>query len=240
MLFVFTGCSNNIPESNPIDTMATTEQTSPSENTTVSTENTLSAETQETIAEETFPQETEPENIPEPNNEDLVEISKYIPNIVVELKYATTDNFTGVVIYDNNVAMLRYGTVKKLINVQKELNELGYTLVIWDAYRPKEAQFKLWDVCPDSRYVANPHKGFSSHSRGNTIDITIQKLNGDFVEMPTKFDEFSRLADRDYSDVSNIAKENSLLLETLMKKYGFKPYSAEWWHYSDTKSYDVV
>ena len=117
---------------------------------------------------------------------------------------------------------------------------MGYTLVIWDAYRPKEAQFKLWDVCPNGRYVANPHKGFSSHSRGNTIDITIQTLNGEYVEMPTGFDDFSMLADRNYSDVSQTAKNNSLLLENIMKKYGFKPYSAEWWHYSDSISYDVV
>jgi D-alanyl-D-alanine dipeptidase len=117
---------------------------------------------------------------------------------------------------------------------------LGYTLVIWDAYRPKEAQFKLWDVCPDGRYVANPHTGFSSHSRGNTIDITIQRFDGTPVKMPTKFDEFSSFADRDYSDIPQIARENALLLETLMKKHGFNPYAAEWWHYSDTTYYDVI
>ena len=191
-----------------------------------------------TIPTEPVIEETIPES--EPLDSDLVEIQSYIPNVVIDLKYATTDNFTGVIIYDDDVACLRYGTIKKLIKVQRELNDLGYTLVIWDAYRPKEAQFKLWDVCPDGRYVANPHKGFSSHSRGNTIDITIQTLNGEYVEMPTGFDDFSVLADRNYSDVSKTAKNNSLLLENIMKKYGFKPYSAEWWHYSDSISYNVV
>ena len=187
----------------------------------------------EPIIEETIPEQ-------EPMNEDLVEIQKYIPNIIIDLKYATTDNFTGVVIYDNNIARLRYGTVKKLMKVQEQLNDLGYTLVIWDAYRPKEAQFRLWEVYPDGRYVSNPHKGFSSHSRGNTVDITIQKLNGESVEMPTAFDDFSIKADRNYSDVSKEAKRNALLLENIMKECGFKPYSAEWWHYSDKTSYDVV
>jgi D-alanyl-D-alanine dipeptidase len=186
--------------------------------------------------------EEEVEVIPEvePLDSDLVEIQKYIPNIVIDLKYATTDNFTGVIIYDNISAQLRYGTLKKLIRVQELLNDLGYTLVIWDAYRPIDAQFKLWEVCPNSKYVANPHKGFSSHSRGNTIDITIQKLSGESVEMPTEFDDFSKLADRDYSDISKEAKKNSQLLEEVMKDCGFKPYSAEWWHFTDTIGYDVV
>ena len=98
----------------------------------------------------------------------------------------------------------------------------------------------LWEVCPNSKYVANPHKGFSSHSRGNTIDITIQKLSGESVEMPTEFDNFSKLADRDYSDISKEAKKNSQLLEEVMKDCGFKPYSAEWWHFTDTIGYDVL
>lgn len=177
-----------------------------------------------------------------PKDEDLVEINTYISNIIIDLKYATEDNFTGKQIYDSGQkAMLRYGTIVKLLEAQKELNSLGYTIVVWDAYRPTYAQFKLWDVCPDPRYVANPtNGGFSSHSRGNTIDISIIKLDGSQIEMPTGFDDFSKEADRDYSDISKDAAENSKLLEDIMKKHGFIPYSAEWWHFSDSDQYDVI
>lgn len=176
---------------------------------------------------------------PEPEDTDFVRVADYIPDIVVDLKYAAEDNFTGEVIYDFTDAWLRYGTVKKLMEVQKELSEYGLGLKIWDAFRPVSAQFTLWSIVPDSRYVANPNSGYSSHSRGNTIDLTLIGLDDFEVEMPTGFDDFSLRADRDYSDVSEAAAENSRLLEAAMTRAGFVPYSAEWWHYSDTVWYEV-
>ena len=71
------------------------------------------------------------------------------------------------------------------------LKEEKMYLKIWDAFRPTYAQFVLWDICPDSIYVANPNEGFSSHSRGNTVDITIVDVNGDELVMPTAFDDCS-------------------------------------------------
>ena len=177
---------------------------------------------------------------PEPSDDYMVLVLDYIPDMVIDLKYATTDNFTGQVIYENSEAYLRYGTVKKLMQVQEELKEKGYKLVLWDGYRPVEAQFKLWDICPDPTYVSNPNKGFSKHSRGNTVDITIVTLEGQAVEMPTGFDDFTKEADRDYSDVSATAAANSQLLEDIMTKAGFKGYRGEWWHYSDSTEYPVV
>ena len=172
-------------------------------------------------------------------NSDFVLVKTYIPNIIIDLKYATTENFTGQKIYSFTDAYLRYGTVQKLTNVQKELNELGFSLKIWDAFRPPSAQFTLWEICSDSTYVSNPYDGFSSHSRGNTVDITLVDKNGEEVVMPTGFDDFSTLADRDYSDCSKEATKNAQLLEQLMKKHGFKAYFGEWWHYTDKESYVV-
>lgn len=175
-----------------------------------------------------------------PAEEDLVRILDYIPTVYVDLKYATEDNFTGKVIYDFSDPYLRYGTVKKLMAVQDELLALGYSLKIWDAYRPVSAQFTLWEICPDPNFVSNPNKGYSSHSRGNTVDVTIVMADGSEIEMPTEFDEFSSLADRDYSDVSDMAKQNVLVLESAMSEQGFNCYFGEWWHYSDSVSYPVV
>lgn len=176
---------------------------------------------------------------PAPLDTDFVRISDYLPDIFIDLRYATEDNFTGQAIYDFRDAYLRYGTVKKLIAVQNELRSQGLILKIWDAFRPTDAQFRLWEICPDPNYVADPTKGFSDHSRGNTLDITLCYADGTELKMPTGFDDFSALADRDYSDCTPEAAANAKLLESIMTKHGFTGYSGEWWHYSDTDSYDV-
>ena len=183
--------------------------------------------------------EPEPDPIPEPDPADLVAVTDYIPGIYTELRYASDNNFTHQVIYSFSDAYLRYGTVQKLASAQESLEQAGYSLLIWDAFRPVSAQFKLWEICPDPAYVANPEKGYSSHSRGNTVDITLVTLDGEPVEMPTDFDDFTAMADRDYSDASEEAAANAQLLEETMAAAGFKPYSAEWWHYSDTEPYPV-
>lgn len=173
-------------------------------------------------------------------DDELVEVIDYIPTLYVDLKYATTDNFTGQIIYDFFDARLRYGTVVKLAAVQAQLAQQGYSLKIWDAYRPVSAQFKLWNICPNPVYVSDPNKGFSKHSRGNTIDVTLVKADGSEIEMPSGFDDFTALADRDYSDVSKTARVNVRLLEDTMTAGGFKGYSGEWWHYSDSTDYPVI
>lgn len=175
----------------------------------------------------------------EPLDTDFVRVTDYVPEITVDLRYAAADNFTGQVIYDFSDAYLRYGTVKKLAAVQAALAEQGYALKIWDAFRPPAAQFIMWEICPDGNYVADPNKGFSSHSRGNTVDLTLVAADGAEVVMPTGFDDFSKKADRDYSDVDPEAAANALILENAMTTAGFKPYFGEWWHFSDTDSYDV-
>lgn len=184
--------------------------------------------------------ELQPATAVTPSDEELVLVKDYIPDIYIDLKYATTNNFTGTVIYESDDAYLRYGTVKKLAEVQNELRNLGYSLKIWDAYRPTSAQYKLWEVCPNPEYVANPNNGYSNHSRGNTVDVTIVHADGSAVTMPSDFDDFSVLADRDYRDVSAEAAKNATLLESAMLSNGFSAYSGEWWHYSDTVSYPVV
>ena len=122
---------------------------------------------------------------PAVSDETLVYLRDSIPNLRIELHYATTANFTGRVIYDFTEPQLRYGTVKKLATAQRALREKGYGLLIWDAYRPVSAQFRLWEICPDSTYVANPNTGYSSHSRGNTVDVSLVTASGGSVEMPS-------------------------------------------------------
>lgn len=175
----------------------------------------------------------------DPRDDDFVRVADYIPDLAVDLKYAGTDNFTGQVIYNFSDAYLRYGTVKKLAAAADVLREQGYRLKIWDAYRPPAAQWKLWAICPDGRYVSDPNRGYSGHSRGNTVDLTLCLPDGGTVDLPTGFDDFTAKADRDYSDCTESQRANARILEEAMIAAGFKPYSAEWWHYSDSVNYPV-
>lgn len=194
---------------------------------------------QEVTAQEIITQEITTEK--EPEDDEYVLVNKYIPDIYVELMYATDNNFTGVRIYDFTDAYLRYGTVKKLANVQKELKEQGYSLKIWDAYRPFEAQQKLWEVYPDPNYVANPANGMKKHNLGGTVDITMVAADGSVISMPTEFDDFSLKADRDYSDIEDEeAVKNVMILQNAMENNGFTGYQGEWWDYSDTVEYEAV
>ena len=194
---------------------------------------------QEVTAQEIITQEITTEK--EPEDDEYVLVNKYIPDIYVELMYATDNNFTGVRIYGFTDAYLRYGTVKKLANVQKELKEQGYSLKIWDAYRPFEAQQKLWEVYPDPNYVANPSNGMKKHNLGGTVDITMVAADGSIIPMPTEFDDFSLKADRNYSDIDNEeAVNNVMILQNAMENNGFTGYQGEWWDYSDTVEYEAV
>lgn len=235
LLLTLTACGSRKPE----PTAAPTQPEPATTAATVVTE----APTEETTAATTIPEETEtvPPILcePEPEDGDFVKISDYIPTASQELFYATDRNFTGQVIYEFEDAYLRYGTVKKLLAVSRDLEELGLYLKIWDGFRPVSAQFKLWEVYPDPTYVANPTVGFSSHSRGNTVDLTLVDETGAELEMPTGFDDFSAKADRDYADCTEAAAGNAQILEILMEKHGFKGYFGEWWHFSDTVSYPV-
>lgn len=202
------------------------------------------ANIQETAAQEVTAQKIITQEITtekEPEDDEYVLVKKYIPDIYVELRYATENNFTGVKIYDFTEAYLRYGTVKKLAQVQKELKLQGYSLKIWDAYRPFEAQQKLWEVYPDPNYVANPANGMKKHNLGGTVDITMVAADGSIIPMPTEFDDFSLKADRNYSDIDNEeAVNNVMILQNAMENNGFTGYQGEWWDYSDTVEYEAV
>ncbi len=208
---------------------------------TISEETMLTEVTEMTTLPTQLPAEPETTlpTLPEPRDEDFVRILDYIPTASQELFYSTEQNFTGQRIYEFVESYLRYGTVKKLMLVSQELNQQGFYLKIWDGFRPVSAQFKLWEILPDDTYVADPRKGFSKHSRGNTVDLTLVDANGQELEMPTQFDDFSSKADRNYSDCTDLQRENAMLLQTTMEKYGFTGYYGEWWHFSDVDVYPV-
>lgn len=173
---------------------------------------------------------------------EMVDLQQYIPGVMVELKYSSNDNVFGQSVYSIHKAYLRRGTAEKLKGVQEELEARNLGLKVWDAYRPPAAQFRLWEIMPDRRFVVNPYEGFSYHSRGVAVDLTLVDQEGQELLMPSGFDDFSSRADRDYSDVSTQQRDNALLLEEIMLKHGFMSIHYEWWHFADKKrdSFTVV
>lgn len=155
------------------------------------------------------------------------------PDIIVDLKYATTDNFTGRVIYDFTTAIARIGTAKKLGKAAKALKQQGFHIKVWDAYRPTAAQEKLFEVVSDPTWVAKPDPNYS-HQKGVTFDLTLTDLDGNEVEMQSGFDDFTGKAVRDYPRTPTQEKNFQTLVKA-MTDAGFVGYENEWWDYRDNR-----
>ncbi|MDA3944934.1 MAG: M15 family metallopeptidase [Bacteroidetes bacterium] len=161
----------------------------------------------------------------------MIDLQAYIPNLVLDIRYATTNNFTGEIIYPQASAFARQPVAEALLNIQKDLAEKGLGLKIFDAYRPYAATLRFYEVYPDTNFVASPWHG-SRHNRGAAVDVTLINLEtGKALEMPTAFDDFTEKAAPDYQDLPERVKQNrSLLIET-MENNGFSVYQSEWWHF---------
>lgn len=162
---------------------------------------------------------------------DLVELIKINKTFVLDLPYATIHNFTGKKVYPSARCFLQEPAALALDKVQLELKKQNLGLKIWDAYRPLSVQKIFWEICPDDNYVANPAKG-SRHNRGCAVDVTLVDLKTEKeLVMPSRFDDFSEKASRNYDTMTSEARKNCKLLETTMEKYGFKGLQSEWWHF---------
>ncbi len=164
------------------------------------------------------------------NDSDIVNIRSVDSTIVLDIRYATPNNFTHEVLYPAAICMLRRAAAESLHAVQQELQKQKLGLKVFDGYRPLSVQKKMWALVPDDRYVANPANG-SRHNRGAAVDLTIVDSLGNQLEMPTPFDDFTEKAHRDYMQLPEKAIEDRALLEDVMKRHGFIPLSTEWWHF---------
>jgi D-alanyl-D-alanine dipeptidase len=162
---------------------------------------------------------------------DLVEITSVNPNIVISLPYATKDNFCDQVLYPVERCFLRRSVVERLDLVQKDLEKDGYGLKIWDGYRPRSVQYKMWAIKPNTNYVANPARG-SRHNRGAAVDLTLIDFNTkEEVKMPTDYDVFSLRAHAYYDKLPKEILANKRRLQKAMTKHGFQIMRSEWWHF---------
>ncbi len=167
----------------------------------------------------------------------LVELVSLDPHIKLDMRYATTNNFTGRVLYDGARAFLANPAAQAVARASKAAQADGFGLTIFDAYRPWRITKKLWDATPPGpkkEYVANPKRG-SKHNRGCAVDLSLHDLrNGQLVEMPSGFDDFSEKAHRDYMGASATAIANRARLARYLEVEGFVGLSNEWWHFDFT------
>lgn len=162
----------------------------------------------------------------------LVEVRRLDPSVVLDLKYATTDNFTGVVHYPRVLCLLEAQTAKRLVKANRYFQAQGDTIKIWDAYRPVSVQWSLYHATPANlkQYAPAPSKN-SQHSKGIAADITLVDKSGKELPMPTGFDNFTDKAHADYPDLPKEALANRAFLRKGMEQQGFTVYSLEWWHF---------
>jgi len=161
----------------------------------------------------------------------LVNIKKVIPTIALDIRYATSNNFTKHILYSTSSCYVLQKTATQLACAQAELAKEGLGLKIFDGFRPLATQHRMWDLIHDERYVSNPSKGGGRHTRGTTVDVTLVDQHGNELPMGTPFDDFSEKAWHACADLPQEVLNNRKKLCALMEKHGFKPIKTEWWHY---------
>jgi len=161
----------------------------------------------------------------------LVRIAPPDFDVDMYLAYATTDNFTGKPVYARADCWLHADAAACLRKAIELAKPLGWRLKIFDAFRPSEAQWVLWNHTPDPEFLADPRRG-SPHSRGVAVDLTlVDAKTGQDLDMGTAFDAFTPLSHHACTAIPPEAQRNRLLLMGLMTAAGWDFYRNEWWHY---------
>lgn len=161
-----------------------------------------------------------------------VELTSRDASIPLDIRYATTNNFMKQQVYDCGRCFLREEAAEAILKANKILQKKGYGgLKMFDCYRPRPVQYKLWKIVPDARYVANPKKG-SMHNRGFAVDLTIVDKDGKELDFGTGYDDFTEKAHGNYTKFSKQILENRQLLNATMESVGLEGTSTEWWHFS--------
>lgn len=171
----------------------------------------------------------------------LVALTQPDFDIDVDLAYATPNNFTGKPVYRRAAAYLHPAAAEHLQRAIRLAAALGLRLKVFDAFRPTEAQWVMWNHTPDPEFLADPRRG-SPHARGAAVDLTLTDATGRELDMGTGFDAFTPLSHHASTGVPEAAQRNRFLLLGLMTAAGWDFYRNEWWHYQlfDTRRYPLL
>jgi len=194
-----------------------------------------------TVKTDTIQEEPVEEILPEPkmapidyDSTQWTEPVRLDESIVLDMRYATTNNFVEEQLYDCGRCFLRPEAAKALVTANEVLKTKGYSFKMYDCFRPLPIQQKLWDKFQNPSYVTPPSKG-SMHNRGLAVDLTIVDEKGEELDMGTEFDFFGEEAHHTYTGHSKEINENRKLLKETLEAHGFKGIRTEWWHYSFSK-----
>jgi len=164
-------------------------------------------------------------------DKEFVDLTRAIPGIALDIRYATTDNFLHQKLYPIARAFLRAPAARALADVQRELATHGFALKVFDGYRPYRVTERMWEPIRNPDFVADPAKG-SRHNRGAAVDLTLIDLkSGADLVMPTPYDDFTSRARQDFGDLPAEAIANRARLREVMMRHGFAPLASEWWHF---------
>jgi zinc D-Ala-D-Ala dipeptidase len=172
----------------------------------------------------------------------FADLEDIIPGVLLDIRYASTDNFYGEPVYPTKKTFLRLPAALALKSVQDELSKQNKALKVFDAYRPYSVTVLFYEKIKDTNFVASAWTG-SRHNRGCAVDLTIVDLSsGKDLKMPSEYDDFTEKAAIDYMGGTEEERINRELLQSLMQKYGFKSLRSEWWHFdfSDWKKYEIT
>lgn len=167
----------------------------------------------------------------------LINMSSVSSEFSYEIRYATPNNFIGETLYKCAVCMLQPEVTESLLKANSYFYERGYRIKLYDCYRPLDVQKKMWAKVPRPTYVANPYEKGSIHNKGAAVDITLETLEGCFVDMGTDYDFFGIDAHIDNYNFSEKILSNRKLLREGMRMFGFNTVRTEWWHFSYKKNW---
>lgn len=164
----------------------------------------------------------------------LVDVSSRIPDAVLDLRYATPRNLVGRPLYPPGArCLLQPAVAERLARAAEALRARGLRLRLYDCYRPLAVQRLLFEKESRPGFVANPYRGGSHHNKGAAVDLGLTGPDGEDLELPTDFDEFTPRARADaVQGVPPAARAHRRALREAMVAAGFQPSRSEWWHYS--------
>jgi D-alanyl-D-alanine dipeptidase len=162
----------------------------------------------------------------------LVDVARVVPDAVLDLRYATSENVLGRPLYPVARCLLRRPAAERLVRAAARLRAAGYRLRLYDCYRPLSVQRALWEYYPRRGFVADPDRGGSNHNRGGAVDLGLATPEGGEVEMPTAFDAFGpKAAAWAAVGITASARLHRDQLRRAMEAEGFKVNPREWWHF---------
>jgi D-alanyl-D-alanine dipeptidase len=165
--------------------------------------------------------------------DNLVDVAQYSDGIVIDMLFAKDGNLLGDAIYDHEICLLQKGTLEKLKKAQEIFAQDGYTIILYDAYRPYSVTVALYDRYKDGTFVAPPRFG-SMHNKGAAVDMSLLDANGVPLEMPSAIHTLNDTSRRDNRAMSDTAKANMNYMAGVMRRCGFTTIDSEWWHFSDS------